>query len=26
VVAGSLCLVGAARALVVDDPDLRDPA
>jgi len=26
VVAGSLYLVGAARALVVDDPDLRDPA
>jgi dihydrofolate synthase/folylpolyglutamate synthase len=26
VVAGSLYLVGAARAIVVDDPDLRDPA
>lgn len=26
VVAGSLYLVGAARALVIDDPDLRDPA
>jgi dihydrofolate synthase/folylpolyglutamate synthase len=26
VVAGSLYLVGAARALLVDDPDLRDPA
>lgn len=26
VVAGSLYLVGAVRALVVDDPDLRDPA
>ena len=26
VIAGSLYLVGAARALVVDDPDLRDPA
>ena len=26
VVAGSLYLVGAARALVVDDPELRDPA
>ena len=26
VVAGSLYLVGAARRLVVDDPDLRDPA
>ena len=26
VVAGSLYLVGAARALAVDDPDLRDPA
>jgi dihydrofolate synthase/folylpolyglutamate synthase len=25
-VAGSLYLVGAARALVIDDPDLRDPA
>ena len=25
VVAGSLYLVGAARALLVDDPDLRDP-
>ncbi len=26
VVAGSLYLVGAARGLLVDDPDLRDPA
>jgi dihydrofolate synthase/folylpolyglutamate synthase len=26
VVAGSLYLVGVARALLVDDPDLRDPA
>jgi dihydrofolate synthase/folylpolyglutamate synthase len=26
VVAGSLYLVGAARVLLVDDPDLRDPA
>ena len=26
VVAGSLYLVGAARALLVDDPDLRDPS
>ena len=26
VVAGSLYLVGAARALFVDDPELRDPA
>ena len=26
VVAGSLYLVGAVRAIVVDDPDLRDPA
>jgi folylpolyglutamate synthase/dihydropteroate synthase len=26
VVAGSLYLVGAARALLVDDPGLRDPA
>jgi dihydrofolate synthase/folylpolyglutamate synthase len=26
VVAGSLYLVGAARALLVDDPELRDPA
>jgi dihydrofolate synthase/folylpolyglutamate synthase len=26
VVAGSLYLVGAARALLVDDPNLRDPA
>ena len=26
VVAGSLYLVGTARALLVDDPDLRDPA
>ena len=26
VVAGSLYLVGAARAIVVNDPDLRDPA
>jgi dihydrofolate synthase/folylpolyglutamate synthase len=26
VIAGSLYLVGAARALLVDDPDLRDPA
>jgi folylpolyglutamate synthase/dihydropteroate synthase len=25
VVAGSLYLVGVARALLVDDPDLRDP-
>jgi hypothetical protein len=25
VVAGSLYLVGAIRALLVDDPDLRDP-
>lgn len=25
VVAGSLYLVGAARAILVDDPDLRDP-
>jgi folylpolyglutamate synthase/dihydropteroate synthase len=25
VVAGSLYLVGAARSLLVDDPDLRDP-
>ena len=25
VVAGSLYLVGAARARLVDDPDLRDP-
>jgi hypothetical protein len=25
VVAGSLYLVGAARAMLVDDPDLRDP-
>jgi folylpolyglutamate synthase/dihydropteroate synthase len=26
VVAGSLYLVGAARAILVDDPALRDPA
>jgi folylpolyglutamate synthase/dihydropteroate synthase len=26
VVAGSLYLVGAVRALLVDDPELRDPA
>jgi folylpolyglutamate synthase/dihydropteroate synthase len=26
VVAGSLYLVGAARARLVDDPELRDPA
>ena len=26
VVAGSLYLVGAVRAHLVDDPDLRDPA
>ena len=26
VVAGSLYLVGAIRAVLVDDPDLRDPA
>jgi hypothetical protein len=25
VVAGSLYLVGAVRAILVDDPDLRDP-
>jgi hypothetical protein len=25
VVAGSLYLVGAARGVLVDDPDLRDP-